>query len=107
MFPAWAPKLKWQPDGPRYFLDGEPVHAGDILEARMSDGAWTTVRPEYSWDCRANTIKPYLIVPEPDGFGGTWERWFPRTPFVPSFPVVRVTPFEVRTETQLRISTLP
>ena len=28
--------LQWQADEPRHYLDGDPVHAGDILEASMS-----------------------------------------------------------------------
>ncbi len=60
-------RLTWQPDGPRYFLDDAPVHAGDTLEARMDDGAWTAVRFEYHWDRIANTVEPYLIQSGPDG----------------------------------------
>jgi len=26
--------------GPRHFLDGEPVRAGDIIEIQMPDGSW-------------------------------------------------------------------
>ena len=58
--------LQWQADGPRYYLDGTPVHAGDLFEASMSDGAWTTVRFECSWDRKTNTVEPYLILPRPD-----------------------------------------
>lgn len=69
-------KFKWQPDGPRYYLDGEPVHAGNILEARNGDGTWTTVRFEYHWDRKKNTVQPFLILSqEPvshDDSGVTW-----------------------------------
>ncbi len=58
--------LKWQEDGPRYFLDGKPVHAGDLLDARTNDGAWTAVRFEYHWDRMANMTEPYLILPDHD-----------------------------------------
>lgn len=54
--------LNWQSDGPRYYVDGEPVHAGDLLEVQLDDGSWVVVRFEYHWDKKQNTIDPFLII---------------------------------------------
>ena len=59
-------KLHRQTDGPRYYLDGEPVHAGDILEAMTPNGCWQTVRFECFWDRRENTVNASLLL-GPDG----------------------------------------
>jgi len=59
--------IHWQYDGPRYYLDGEPVHAGDIIEARTYDGQWTVARFEYAWDAESGEVEPFFIVPTPDG----------------------------------------
>jgi hypothetical protein len=59
--------LHWEASGPRYHLDGKPVHAGDVLEAQTSDGTWIPVRFEYDWDPAAKTIDPFLIVSGPEG----------------------------------------
>jgi hypothetical protein len=34
--------------GPRYFLDGQPVHAGTLLELLEPDGTWMLGRYEWS-----------------------------------------------------------
>src|SRR5262249_45823619 len=34
--------------GDRYFLNGNPIHAGDLLEMRLDDGAWQRVRFEWN-----------------------------------------------------------
>ena len=60
-------KLHWQSDGPRYYLDGEPVHAGAALHAQKADGTWATVRFEFRWDPKENTVKPFLILPQNHG----------------------------------------
>lgn len=56
-----------QRDGPWCLLDGEPVHAGDIVEIRTYDGQWTMARFEYAWDRESREVEPFLIVPNPDG----------------------------------------
>lgn len=30
----------------RHFLDGQPIHCGDALELKLTDGTWMTVRYE-------------------------------------------------------------
>lgn len=35
--------------GPRYFLDGDPVHAGTALELRLSGDRWVRGRFEVRW----------------------------------------------------------
>lgn len=47
--------------GERYYLDGQGVHAGDLLEMRLDDGAWTHVR--YEWNPHWQE-PPVLIVNE-------------------------------------------
>jgi hypothetical protein len=36
-------------DGLRHYLNGEPVHAGELLEAQLDDGAWILGRYEWSF----------------------------------------------------------
>lgn len=38
-------------DGFRHYLDGEPVHCGELLEVLADDGSW--VRGRYEWNFRA------------------------------------------------------
>lgn len=60
-------QLHWERDGPRYYLEGEPLQAGDIVEAWTHDGRWTLARFEYTWDSELLEIEPFLLVPKPDG----------------------------------------
>ena len=36
--------------GQRHYLDGRPVHAGDVLQLLLADDHWLPVRYEWSWD---------------------------------------------------------
>ena len=40
-------ELREQGGGLRYFLDGRPVHAGDLLEILLRAGEWLAVRFEW------------------------------------------------------------
>lgn len=42
-------ELRPEPGGLRHYLDGEPVHCGDILELLTDDGARVLVRYEWNW----------------------------------------------------------
>ena len=53
--------LRFGSPGERYTLNGQGVHAGDLLEMRLDDGAWTHVR--YEWNPHWQE-PPVLIVEE-------------------------------------------
>lgn len=50
--------------GPRYYLDGQPIHAGDVLEV-WRDGAWHCVR--FEW-CHLQEITPVLYYSDDRGW---------------------------------------
>lgn len=50
----------------RYYLSGEGIRAGDLLEMKTHGGAWTLVR--YEWNYRPDT-KPRLYRNEGAAFG--------------------------------------
>lgn len=56
------PELRWELGGPRNYLDGKPMHAGEILEVELSDGSWTTARYEYSWNKREGEFQAYFLI---------------------------------------------
>lgn len=60
------PELRWELGGPRNYLDGEPMHAGEILEVELSDGSWTTARYEYVWNPRSDELNAYFIISDAD-----------------------------------------
>lgn len=76
-------ELKLELGGPRNYLDGRPLHAGEILEVRLSDGSWTEARYEYHWDRKATILDAYFLIPRagsPDTdtclpAHSTWCRW--------------------------------
>ena len=43
-----AAALIGRPTSGRHYLDGQPVHCGDLLELRLDDGSWATGRYEWS-----------------------------------------------------------
>ena len=53
--------------GLRYYLAGEGIHAGEILEILLPDGAWLEGR--YEWDFRRDA-RPLFFT----ALGGDWER---------------------------------
>lgn len=52
-------------DGWRYYLSGEGIRAGDLLEMQAHGGAWKVVR--YEWNYLPDT-KPTLFTRESAGF---------------------------------------
>ena len=42
--------LRLEAGGLRYYLDGKPIHAGDLLELLLDDGSWALGR--YEWNYR-------------------------------------------------------
>ncbi len=59
-------ELREDAGGLRHFLDGKPVHAGDILDLLLPDGAWLPGR--YEWDFEPGS-EPWFYFP----LGGEWE----------------------------------
>ena len=55
----------WRSPGSRYFLQGEPVHAGDVLELLLDDGQWQPVRFEWS---AAPERRPIMVINQHDAF---------------------------------------
>ena len=45
--------------GSHYFLQGEPIHAGDVLELLLDDGEWQPVRFEWSTE---PDRKPIVVI---------------------------------------------
>lgn len=62
-----CPLLRHEVGGPRYYLAGKPLHAGDLLEFRRPDGGWELAHYEYFWDRRASILDAYLVCRAPDG----------------------------------------
>jgi len=61
-------RLELRPEGfgqERHFLDGEPLHCGDMLEWRADDGQWTVGR--YEWNPRAGGDAVLITSTLPDG----------------------------------------
>jgi hypothetical protein len=58
------PIIRHDPDGPRYYLADEPLHAGDMLELLTDDGSWVTGRYEYYWDRKNGNLDAYVCVGE-------------------------------------------
>jgi hypothetical protein len=53
--------LKKGMEGFRHYLDGEPVHCGELLELRTDDDAWILGR--YEWNPKAGG-EPFLCIDE-------------------------------------------
>jgi len=53
--------------GDRYYLDGQGIHAGDLLEMQLDDGAWQHVRYEYTWNPNGQTLEVILHFQEDRG----------------------------------------
>jgi hypothetical protein len=51
-------------DGFRHYLDGEPVHCGEVLEIQLDSGAWAVGR--YEWNFRAGG-EPVLFTSADEG----------------------------------------
>jgi len=60
-------ELRQETGGPRYYLDGKPLHAGDVLQFRRADGDWQAARYEYTWRRHEGTLNAYLICAGADG----------------------------------------
>jgi hypothetical protein len=60
-------ELREEPGGLRHYLAGEAIHAGEILELLLPDGAWLEGR--YEWDFRQD-VRPLFFT----ALGGDWER---------------------------------
>lgn len=48
--------------GTRHYLEGDPVHAGDILEMQGDDGAWISVRYEYTYQAQSRTFRAFVYL---------------------------------------------
>lgn len=59
--------------GERHYVDGRPVHCGDGLELRLTEGRWERVRFELAWEPRRQRNAPVLHM----AVGGVWEAWTP------------------------------
>ncbi len=57
-------ELRKEPSGLRYYLAGEPVHAGDLLEILLDDGSWALGR--YEWNYQ-NGQWPWFYVDTDSG----------------------------------------
>jgi hypothetical protein len=56
--------FQWRSPGLRYYLDGEGIHAGDMLEMQLDDGAWKRARYEYTWNPVTQTLEAFLHFSE-------------------------------------------
>lgn len=57
-------ELKWELGGPRNYLAGKPLHAGEVLDVELDDGSWVPARYEYHWDRRASRFEStFWIIP--------------------------------------------
>ena len=45
---------------PRYYLEDEPLHAGDLVDMQLENGKWTSGRYEYSWNRRSQAFHASL-----------------------------------------------
>jgi hypothetical protein len=71
-------EVQQEDGGLRHYLDGEPVHAGTVLERLKADGTWEAGR--YEWSFRPDE-RPALYTSEEDGVflsGEDTLRWPPR-----------------------------
>lgn len=59
-------ELREEGSGPRYYLDGQPIHAGAGLEMLFAGDVWLEGRYEWNYD-REN--RPLLYF----NLGGPWE----------------------------------
>ena len=50
-------ELNEEEGGPRYYVNGVPMHAGDGLEVKIG-GKWIAGHYEYSWPGRGYPLKP-------------------------------------------------
>ena len=55
-------RLDFEMGSPRYYLEGEPLHAGDTLELQLDCGTWTTGRYEYSWKPQSREFAAYVLT---------------------------------------------
>jgi len=57
-------ELVQESSGPRHYLDGRPVHAGDVLQLAIGDfaGRLLFVRVRYEWSFRADK-EPVFYLP--------------------------------------------
>lgn len=56
-------ELKWETEGPRNYLAGKPLHAGEVLVVELDDGSWTPARYEYHWSRRAIRFESTFWIP--------------------------------------------
>lgn len=64
-------------DGLRYYLDGQPLHAGDQVEAKLDGDNWISVRYEYDYDPNIRTATPHIytgdnLIPDPTSVFLRW-----------------------------------
>ena len=52
--------FSYRSPGTRHYLEGEPVHAGNILEMQCDDGAWVCVRYEYTYQAKSQTLSAFV-----------------------------------------------
>ena len=64
-------ELKWELGGPRNYLDGKPLHAGDLLEVLEPNGSWVLARYEYYWNRRTQEFESHFLV-DGDDISGRW-----------------------------------
>ena len=57
-------ELRREPDGLRYYLNGEGIHAGTMMVMILPDGSSQRVR--YEWSCEEGTL-PLLFTPDGKG----------------------------------------
>jgi hypothetical protein len=72
-------RFRYGSPGLRYYLCGEPVHAGDVLEMRLDDGAWTCIR--FEWNPAAKQALPVLCFDDQSAMNLPEEarfRWLKR-----------------------------
>ena len=62
-------------DSRRHFLDGRPIHCGDGLELKLTDGTWMPVRYELDW-YKNGERKPLLYFAVKVA-GRSDEDWYP------------------------------
>lgn len=57
-------RLHFEAGSPRYYLDGEPLHAGDSVELQLACGTWTAGRYEYVWQPSTRELDAYVLTAE-------------------------------------------
>lgn len=63
-------QLRQEPSGPRHYLDGEPVHAGQVLELALFEGVAVTaagdadpvwLRGRYEWSYQPGDLPRFFL----------------------------------------------